>query len=724
LVQEFFQQTRCILVNDEFLCVQQLCYELNVNLKTLFYQIPTNLLRSYKYLFHNILNIKVNLDLNDLLNIIDIIRKKYNLNQIKCKNDFNTLINVYTLIIEQGYQCITNLYLPNCNSVLVPGRLLYMYPIGGPDTETPTNLDEYVHPAIDRRICIIAGAMNCKQPAPLTTGAPVQTQAHVSTTLTGQTHLRIFPRVFGNKRLENILSRLDDERIDIKYINLMDEGNPQIILEYLLEANRLHSHQLSTYLSDEDIFIILKYFNDFLARNYPNIQTTAQRLKELKIFKPLWLDNYINLLNQQAQSIFLISEEIAALLKRSFKQTPIQIMLLVKRNELTRLYGCLNFSTLNDLDSYINLCLPLIRKLDTKLQFNFIKYLYDEILDKCYQHDKDKCYKILRDNLYVNTKSANNTSKLISELYDFKNENLKVLLNDSYFPDSDYFDTPHCLKFLKDCGLRTFIHADLLKTLMVEIETSVSKIGEWTMDLRKRSRVIYEHIMDNWQRYDSKILDHRFLEPYMPEENIRNLHKPFEYDQFKNTCLKLSDAELCKYECLTWSSSFVLPKFIQIDNLDKNLIDFFKLNRKPCGSLINQHLMNLCTHINCSSTSLVDENTLIGVLCVCYDYLDGLYDTNNKDKDIYKQFEDKEIIWSATTKRFVKPMQICIDLPVNDEITPFLYSLTAKLGQYRQLFLRLGAKERPYPMLYGDILRKMAKVSPFKKYVIRFVGKL
>jgi hypothetical protein len=426
-------------------------------------------------------------------------------------------------------------------------------------------------------------------------------------------------------------------------------------------------------------------------------------------------------MNQQAQSIFLISEEIALLLKRSFKQSPIQVLLLVKRNELTRLYANLNFSLLNDLDSYINLCLPLIRKLDTKVQFNFIKYLYDEILDKCYQHDKDKCFKILRDNLYVNTKANNGVSKVISELYDFKNDSLKVLLGDAYFPDPDYFDTQPCLKFLKDCGLRTFIHADLLKTLMVDIETGVQKHGEWTADLRKRSHVIYEHIIDNWQRYDSKILEHRFLEPYMPNESIRNLCAPFEYDQFKNTCLKLSDAELCKYEYLVWSSSFVLPKFIQVDTLDKNIIDFFKLNRKPCFSLINQHLTSLCSTINGSSTNLIDESVLVDVLCVCYDHLNELYDANSKDRDVYKQFEDKEIVWSASTKRFVKATQICMDLDVDDEITPFLYSLTNKLAQYKQLFLRLGAKEKPYPMLYGDILRKMSKVSTAACGAVRVV---
>ena len=160
---------------------------------------------------------------------------------------------------------------------------------------------------------------------------------------------RLFPRVFGNKRLEGILARLDDEKIDLNLLNNIDEGNPQILLEYLLEANRIHS--LSAFLSEDDIFVILKYFNDFLARNYQ--AATFQRLKELKIFKPLWSDKHINLnfpgcapaaptaasampagtpaagnapsllnLNPTVPNIFLISEEMATLMRRAFKLNP------------------------------------------------------------------------------------------------------------------------------------------------------------------------------------------------------------------------------------------------------------------------------------------------------------------------------------------------------------------------------------------------------------------
>ena len=118
--------------------------------------------------------------------------------------------------------------------------------------------------------------------------------------------------------------------------------------------------------------MILKYFNDFLARNYQ--AATFQRLKELKIFKPLWSEKHINLnfpiglnnntpnsstvinsqqinnpqvsstnmqmmannnnsslisgnvsslnLNLSVANIYLITDEMALLMKRSFKMSP------------------------------------------------------------------------------------------------------------------------------------------------------------------------------------------------------------------------------------------------------------------------------------------------------------------------------------------------------------------------------------------------------------------
>jgi hypothetical protein len=162
-VRDFFSSSdnkKCILLNEEFVSVSQLCWHLNVNLKSMFYQMPAAFLRSFKYLFSQVLNVKVNLDLPDLLHVVDTMRKRYKDAPITSREDFNILMNVYGLMIDQGYQIITNLYLPNINGTLQPGRLLYFHPMSADQLDRP---EEYVHPAVDRRICVIAGAtMNKK----------------------------------------------------------------------------------------------------------------------------------------------------------------------------------------------------------------------------------------------------------------------------------------------------------------------------------------------------------------------------------------------------------------------------------------------------------------------------------------------------------------------------------------------------------------------------------
>ena len=160
-VRDFFMsEKKCILLNEEFVGVNQLCWHLNVNLKSMFYQMPPAFLRSFKYLFNQVLNIKVNLDLPDLLHVVDSMKKRYKDSPITSREDFNILMNVYGLMIDQGYQIITNLYLPNINGALHPGRLLYFHPMSADQLDRP---EEYVHPAVDRRICVIAGAtMNKK----------------------------------------------------------------------------------------------------------------------------------------------------------------------------------------------------------------------------------------------------------------------------------------------------------------------------------------------------------------------------------------------------------------------------------------------------------------------------------------------------------------------------------------------------------------------------------
>lgn len=204
------------------------------------------------------------------------------------------------------------------------------------------------------------------------------------------------------------------------------------------------------------------------------------------------------LANNSIPNVCLISEEMATLMRRSFKQNPFQLtvkptdptvplssnsnssltnsstlIIIIRRLELAKLYAHLNLLCLNDLESFTNLCLPQFRKLDAKAQNNFLKYLYEEILEKSYIHEREKCFKILREKLFLQTRKGDH--QLISDLYDMKSETLKNILSESHFPDEN-FDSPQCLRFLKEAGLRTYLPSELCKKCMNEIEQKVKKI--------------------------------------------------------------------------------------------------------------------------------------------------------------------------------------------------------------------------------------------------------
>jgi hypothetical protein len=53
---------------------------------------------------------------------------------------------------------------------------------------------------------------------------------------------------------------------------------------------------------------------------------------------------------------------------------------------------------------------------------------------------------------------------------------------------------------------------------------------------------------------------------------------------------------------------------------------------------------------------------------------------------------------------------ICLDIEEKDEIVPFLYSLPSQFRHFKAFFIRLGATEKAHPMVYGNILKKMAFV--------------
>ncbi|CAF4661183.1 unnamed protein product, partial [Rotaria sp. Silwood1] len=800
-IREFFSQRRLIYMSDSsstdtylFLSLSQLLWHapnrtsLSNSLKPYFYALPVTLHKYYKNFFLDLLQIKIQIDGKDLLNIIEQIKKKYGTKPID-KDDLTLLQNIYTLLIEQ-YSNVFNtniiLHLPNVDCVLHAGPTLFFYPferehiLSNPSSSSQD--EHYVHPSIDRRVCLKAGVKVRKTPTVTATArastpppTPLIESQTATTNMSTTNSSRVFPKIFGNKKLESILARLDDPHINPQLVENMDESNPNIVLEFLLELNK--HVQITNNLSDDDIVIILKYFNDFLIHGY---QGNFQKLRELKIYKPLW--GVISTDDKQQQQIpiqqccslenfahvYILNEDWSNIIRRSFKRNFFSeqfhekktVLLMQKKIEpLSKIFSHIRFNILSDLEIFLQLCLPYFRKLDVKSQANLLKYFIEEIDEKLFPHEKEQCRKQLHDHLEIFTQTSMNNNDHsqkastgmsrasrdppeicpIYELYDPNIKNIRSILDVHHFPD-EQFHTPTLLKFLKECGLRSYISTDKCKQIMESVQLNIKQDG-WTNEQRKRSKYLYEHLLTNWTRYDNSILDYKFLEPHqmhLENDELLQLHEQYTNstetnlnDSFRFTCIKLSDGELLKDAKLCWTSSYLLPEFIRLEcyndlndqqePIDQNALEFFKLNKKPSYALVQKNLANLAKRFSLKYEKLNEvkspieitqqmiDDILIPVLKSIYHYFQNEIKIERRT-EIYKELEDRECIYSRTRRQFLQAKFFCLNLPVTDEIPPFVFSLDNDFHEYKDFFLQIGTKPEPHPMLYGDILRKLSKV--------------
>jgi hypothetical protein len=103
------------------------------------------------------------------------------------------------------------------------------------------------------------------------------------------------------------------------------------------------------------------------------------------------------------------------------------------------------------------------------------------------------------------------------------------------------------------------------------------------------------------------------------------------------------------------------------------------------------------------------DEILISVLKMIYHYFQSEIKYERR-AEIYKELEDRECIYSRTRRQFLHGKYFCLNLPITDEIPPFLFSLDQDFYDYKEFFLQIGVQAEPHPMLYGDILRKLSKV--------------
>ncbi|KAI0979566.1 hypothetical protein GJ496_003085 [Pomphorhynchus laevis] len=604
-----------------------------------------------------------------------------------------------------------------------------------------------------------------------------------------------------NDNLKHILIHIDHASIDQRLRDALCDHDPNIILEFILAAER--AHPIKYLLSNYHAGVLLSYFDDQLKVGAGNFQ----KLRELCLFRSIWpshevqTSNYMNsdLLTSidQYKQVFMVSPQMAHLLASLFEKCP---LCNVNSNSMStcggvgtncvsqnynnpgsccvlthwhntycydqqftaresffgdissRILSHLHIVALKDVDAFLQLCLPFLVDIQNqhydsnKVRMAF-RHLYECISpQQLAVHEQIRLQEIIGARLLL--PNCENPPRFVqcSQLYHPHNADLLAsfinVVNDVISND---------LKYVHDyLPLRKTLSAQRIVEIGKDIEKSVHLTQQWSDSNRHKSECLYRLLTNCQQQMDElknagvNFANIAFLEPFQYTSSLVNILPLFESNIVHSTVLCLSEGIPTQYAQLAWSSSFVLPDFVDP-----------KFGRSLSPQLVLRHLFNigelLNNNINATSThhdfkSSKQNNNLLGppstalfvdsqvrssllqIFKHIYQYLEECLsgqlqnaaatteDTSDfwwSPSEILDDIQMRPVMYSENTGQVIESYKVALQLEIEDEVPPFLYAVPKSLLSCRKcssLFQRIGCKNDVSAECYSKILCKMARV--------------
>ena len=217
-------------------------------------------------------------------------------------------------------------------------------------------------------------------------------------------------------------------------------------------------------------------------------------------------------------------------------------------------------------------------------------------------------------------------------------------------------------------------------------------------------------------------------------------------------------------EVLVWSSAYILPDWanpyklseadvsfnyppceeeqyqdgqekppMQFDEYVRVIARRLGVNEDPTAEQVVEHTRNVCSNIYTQLTDLDELRAFmkVDVMKKVYKFLQQ----KCMESDVARlALEDTCCIVVDLGYTFVKPCQVVIDLYEEDQIMPYLYKVPTELGEFKKLFIYLGATSNPtfdqyamvlesiYQQTQGDKLHPNELRAAFKAVFELFTG--
>ena len=510
---------------------------------------------------------------------------------------------------------------------------------------------------------------------------------------------------------------------DVARVLVATLEQPQAVLSVL--DYRIRTKGTQGLVKQEECTYILKYFNECVGE-WLEEASTISALRSL----PFYLTVHGDLISLSSHIVYALPNDIPTADMHVWERESGIIFLRSNKN-LTRLHEKLGCLSLTITEVYTKFIFRNFQMLSPEARITHLQFLKDGRLQQMEKAEKELLLVGLRHLEFLEDESG--VLHRACHFFDPYHSVFKVMLAEtpSSFPPPP-FNEFKWLDFLRLIGLQHTVTVEMF----LDFATQISKdalVCPTDLTLNK-SRTLLDHL---FRRHNlpsegllHKVADTPFIPPGKINAMLQRIYPQYGYrDDGKLSYISFRDSVPEIHEYLVWSSGHLLPSWANPFKLNQSdvassypedhALHDFESYRQEIAKLLGveseppvwkvaDHVSNICNStFNLQASDELRAFMKVDVMKVVYKYLQSK--EAEMTDEVNSVLKECPCIIVDLGHTMMNPSQVVINMMEEDQIHPYLYKVPTELGEFKSLFLYLGASLNATVDQFGMVLNNIFK---------------
>ena len=479
----------------------------------------------------------------------------------------------------------------------------------------------------------------------------------------------------------------------------------------------------------EECLVMLKYFSDVVELWQDN-ETSRRTLRSL----PLHLAVHSNLVSLGVRSAALLMDDIPPDGMEHWQRSS-SLVLLRPCQSLIPLYEVLDAPCLSTTEVYVRHIFPNFHYLTADAALAHITFIRDYKLPQLHGDEKSSFVASLSELAFLPLDDGR--FHRASEFFDPDHPVFRVMLKGdaTAFPAAPFSDYGW-LELLRLAGMQAELSPATLLEFAQRIADRARSGGGPTPQLLTQSRTLVTHMFKLKDLPHLELLDKVANIPFIPPTKANSLmtriYPAFNPGHDEPPFITFSEGVPAEHEILVWTSAYLLPDWANpfkladrdislsessddVDQYRRRVAELLGVSEHPAIQTVVDHVQNVCgvtlTAGKWDETHELRNYIKTDVMTAVYKFLQSQLVDNSlgemgRDEQtrFVQRLAETPLIMSDVGQTFVRPRQLVVSLYEDDQIHPYLTTMPTELGEFKRLFLHLGATMTASAAQYAMVL--------------------